>query len=70
MRRFDFSFLDGGMIPADLVNLAAGIYSLRAAEDFRKTERSQVFLALEGAARARGRTASTEALRARRTPTA
>ena len=36
MRKFDYSFLDNGMLPAGLINTTGGIYSLRTASDVRK----------------------------------
>ena len=30
MHRFDYSFLDNGMLPAGLLNITTDIYSLRA----------------------------------------
>lgn len=51
MRKFDYSFLDNGMLPAKLVNLTGNIYSLRTAAGVRKEEYSKVFTELEAVAR-------------------
>ena len=37
MRRFDYSFLDNGMLPASVVNLTSQIYELRVQAGMRKT---------------------------------
>ena len=51
MRRFDYSFLDNGLLPARLVNLTGDIYSLRTAAGARKSEHAKVFTELEAVAR-------------------
>ena len=51
MRKFDYSFLDNGMLPAGLVNTTGGIYSLRTASDVRKEEYPRVFTELEAIAK-------------------
>ena len=51
MRKFDYSFLDNGMLPAKLVNLTGNIYSLRTAAGARKEEYAKVFTELEAVAR-------------------
>ena len=51
MRKFDYSFLDNGMLPAGLVNTIGGIYSLRTASDVRKEEYPRVFTELEAIAK-------------------
>lgn len=51
MRRFDYSFLDNGLLPSSLVNVTGGIYSLRTASDMRKGAYSKVFTELEAVAR-------------------
>ena len=30
MKRFDYSFLDNGLLPANLINITGAIYSLKA----------------------------------------
>ena len=47
MRRFDYSFLDNGMLPAKLVGITGNIYSLRTAASVRKEDHAQVFAELE-----------------------
>ena len=47
MRRFDYSFLDNGMLPAKLVGITGNIYSLRTAASVRKEDHAQVFTELE-----------------------
>lgn len=51
MRKFDYSFLDNGLLPANLVSLTGGIYSLRTATGVRKEEYAQVFTELEAVAK-------------------
>ena len=51
MRKFDYSFLENGMLPAGLFNLAEGIYSLRAASLGRKEKHVAVFSELEAIAK-------------------
>ncbi len=51
MRRFDYSFLVNGLLPADLVNVTANIYSLRTAAGMRKARHARVFTELEAVAR-------------------
>ena len=51
MRKFDYSFLDNGMLPANLINITGGIYSLRTAAGNRKAEYAQVFTELEAVAK-------------------
>ena len=36
MRKFDYSFLDNGLLPANLVNLTSVIYSLKTGAEIRK----------------------------------
>ncbi|MCR4963838.1 MAG: Fic family protein [Firmicutes bacterium] len=47
MRRFDYSFLDNGLLPAKLVNLTASIASLKTMAGIRKEEYIRVFTELE-----------------------
>lgn len=47
MRKFDYTFLDNGLIPARLVNLTSSIYSLRTLEDMRKSDFARIFTELE-----------------------
>ena len=43
MHRFDYSFLDNGMLPAGLLNITADIYSLRVMVHERKEQFIDVF---------------------------
>ena len=51
MRKFDYSFLDNGLLPANLINLTGSIYSLRTAAGVRKEEYAKVFTELESVAK-------------------
>ena len=51
MRKFDYSFLNNGMLPSSLINITGSIYSLRTAEDFRKSDYAKVFTELESIAK-------------------
>lgn len=51
MRKFDYSFLDNGLLPANLINLVSGISSLKTAEGVRKAEYLTVYAELEKIAR-------------------
>jgi len=51
MRKFDYSFLDNGILPSSLISITGSIYSLRTAEDFRKKDYARVFTELESIAR-------------------
>lgn len=51
MRKFDYSFLDNGLLPANLIGISANIYSLRTAAQGRKETYATVFTGLEAAAR-------------------
>lgn len=51
MRIFDYSFLDNGLLPANLVNLTASIASLKTMAGIRKEENIRVFTELEVIAR-------------------
>lgn len=51
MRKFDYSFLNNGLLPAKLVNLTSGIYSLRTMAGTRKDEYAKVFTELEAIAK-------------------
>lgn len=46
MHKFDYSFLDNGLLPANLINLTTDIYSLRTASDVRKADNEKVFTEL------------------------
>ena len=47
MHNFDYSFLNNGMLPADLVNVTASISSLKIASQFRKNDFQKIFTELE-----------------------
>ena len=47
MRKFDYSFLDNGLLPANLINLTGVIYSLKTGAEIRKDEYGKIFTELE-----------------------
>lgn len=47
MKKFDYSFLDNGVLPASLINVTATIYSLKAGSKIRKAEYEKVFADME-----------------------
>lgn len=51
MRKFDYSFLDNGLLPTDLVNLTSNIYALRTEAHNRKDDYAQIFTELEAVAK-------------------
>ena len=51
MRKFDYSFLDNGLLPANLISITGSIYSLRTAAGNRKAEYAKVFTELEAVAK-------------------
>lgn len=51
MRKFDYSFLNNGLLPANLVNLTANISSLKTMAGVRKDEYKQIFTELEAVAK-------------------
>jgi len=51
MRRFDYSFLHNGQIPARLVNMTAGISSLKTMAGIRRSDYAGVFSELEAIAK-------------------
>ncbi len=51
MRKFDYSFLEYGMLPAKLVDLTGNIYSLTTSGELRKSQYQTVFIELESIAR-------------------
>ena len=51
MHKFDYSFLNNGLLPAALVNLTANIASLKTMAGIRKEENLRVFTQLEAIAR-------------------
>ena len=51
MRRFDYSFLNNGLLPAKLVNLTSGIISLKTMAVVRKEKYIKIFTELEAVAK-------------------
>ncbi len=47
MRKFDYSFLDNGLLPTNLLNLTSVIYSFKTASNIRKDEFQKIFTELE-----------------------
>ena len=47
MRKFDYSFLDNGLLPANLINLTGVIYSLKTGAEIRRDEYEKIFTELE-----------------------
>lgn len=51
MHKFDYSFLDNGMLPSEFVNVTASISSLKTAAAFRKSDFQKIFTELESIAK-------------------
>lgn len=51
MRRFDYTFLNNGLVPANLVTLTSNISSLKTMAGVRKEEHAKVFTELESVAK-------------------
>ena len=51
MRRFDYSFLNNGLLPAKLITLTSSIASLKTMAGVRKEEYAKVFTELEAVAK-------------------
>ena len=47
MKIFDYSFLDNGLLPANLINITGTIYTLKAGAKYRKDEFERIFTELE-----------------------
>lgn len=47
MRKFDYSFLSNGLLPANLINITGVIYSLKTGSEIRKDEFEKIFTELE-----------------------
>ena len=47
MRKFDYSFLDNGLLPTNLINLTTSIYSLKTMAGTRKDDYEKIFTELE-----------------------
>ena len=51
VRKFDYSFLNNGLLPANLVNLTSNISALKTMAGVRKEEYTQIFTELEAVAK-------------------
>lgn len=51
MRKFDYSFLNNGLLPASLVNLTSNIAALKTMAGVRRNEYAQIFTELEAVAK-------------------
>ena len=51
MRKFDYSFLNNGLLPTNLVNLTSGIVELKTMAGVRKDDYTQIFTELEAVAK-------------------
>ncbi len=51
MRKFDYTFLDNGLLPANFINLTSSIASLKTMSGVRKEEYASVFTELEAVAK-------------------
>ena len=51
MRKFDYSFLNNGLLPANLVNLTSNIAALKTMAGVRKEEHAKIFTELEAVAK-------------------
>ena len=60
MHKFDYSFLNNGMLPSGLVNVTASISSLKMASQFRKNDFQKVFTELEKIAKIQSVKSSNE----------
>jgi len=60
MRKFDYSFLDNGLLPANLINLTSNISSLKTMAGVRKEEYAQIFTELEAVAKVQSIKSSNE----------
>jgi Fic family protein len=60
MRRFDYSFLETGMLPAGLVNIVSAIAELKERESERKQNNAMIFTRLESIAKVQSIKGSNE----------
>ena len=60
VRRFDYSFLDNGMLPAQLINITTDIYTLRAMSQNRKNQFKNVYSELTEIAKVQSVKSSNE----------
>lgn len=51
MRRFDYSFLENGLLPVKMINLTSAISSLKTLSKVRKNDFKEIFTELEAVAR-------------------
>ena len=51
MKKFDYSFLNNGLLPARIVNMTSSIYSLKTMANVRKDKNVKVFTELESVAK-------------------
>lgn len=51
MRKFDYSFLNNGLLPANIINLTSSIASLKTMAGVRKEEYAKIFTELEAVAK-------------------
>lgn len=47
MRKYDYSFLETGKLPANLVNIISNIYIMKTNNDFRKSKYANIYTELE-----------------------
>ena len=47
MKKFDYSFLDNGLLPANLINITGTIYALKMGAKIRQDEHERIFTELE-----------------------
>lgn len=60
MKKFDYSFLDNGLLPANLINLTGLIYSLKTGAEIRRDEYEKIFTELEKIAKVQSVKSSNE----------
>ena len=60
MHKFDYSFLNKGLLPSQLVNVTASISSLKTASQFRKNDYQKIFTELEKIAKIQSVKSSNE----------
>ena len=60
MRKFDYSFLNKGLLPANLINITGLIYSLKTGSDIRKENQEKIFTELEKIAKVQSVKSSNE----------
>lgn len=60
MRKFDYSFLNNGLLPANLINLTSNISALKTMAGVRKDEYKQIFTELESVAKVQSVKSSNE----------